>query len=65
MEELRAYEESVLQGIIPSEAKVIRTMSRNGSPDPNAPKHKRIKIGDEESKDNNELESSSEDKIEI
>ena len=64
-EELRAYEDSVLQGIIPSESKAIRTMSRNGSPDPNAPKHKRIKIGEEESKDNNELESSSEDKIGI
>jgi hypothetical protein len=45
-EELRRYEESVLQGIMPNESKV-RTTSHNESPDPNAPKHKRIKMGDE------------------
>jgi hypothetical protein len=60
-EELRLYEESVLQGIIPSESKAIRTMSRNGSPDPNASKHKRIKIGDEGPKDNLDVEASTQE----
>ena len=46
---------------MPSESKAIRTMSRNGSPDPNAPKHKRIKIGDEESKDNLDVEASTQE----
>ena len=64
-EELRIYEESVLQGIMPNEPR-IKTASRNESPDPNAPKHKRIKMGDEKSKDSLDLEvSSSEDKIGI
>ncbi len=50
---------------MPNELK-IRATSRDGSPDPNAPKHKRIKMGEEKSKDNLDLEIiSSEDKIGI
>jgi hypothetical protein len=65
-EELRMYEESVLKGLMPGESKEIMEQSRNESPDPVAPKHKKIKISDEESKDNVESGiSSSEDKIGI
>ncbi len=62
-EELLMFEENVLLGIMSNESK-IRTESRNESPD--SPKHKRIKMGDEESKDNLELEVSTlEDKIRV
>jgi hypothetical protein len=44
-EELRTYEESILQGIMKSEL-TIRNNSHKESPD--SPKHKRIKIGEEE-----------------
>jgi hypothetical protein len=47
---------------MPNELK-IRTTSRNESPDPNAPRHKRIKMGDEKLKENLDLEVSSSEEI--
>ncbi len=62
-EELRIFEENVLRGIMSNESK-IRPKSHTASPD--SPKHKRIKIGDEDPKDNKELKVISlEDKIGI
>ncbi len=62
-EELRTYEESILQGIMKSES-TIRNNSHKESPD--SPKHKRIKIDEEESKDKlNPKDNSSEEAIKI
>jgi hypothetical protein len=64
-EELRIIEENVLQGMIPNVSKIMAG-DRNESPDPSAPKHKKIKMDDDKSEDNLGLEgSSSEDKINI
>ena len=64
-EELSMYEESVLLGMMPNEPR-INTSSRNESPDPIAPKHKKIKMDDDKSEDKLVPEgSSSEDKIGI
>ncbi len=62
-EELRIFEENILQGMMTNEPK-IRTKSHKESPD--SPKHKRIKMGEEESKDNlNPKDNSSEEIIKI
>ena len=62
-EELRTYEESILQGIMKSES-TIRNNSHKESPD--SPKHKRIKIDEEESKDKlNPKDNSSDETIQI
>ncbi len=57
-EELRVFEENVLQGIMSGEPKIMPD-NRNESPDPSAPKHKKIKIDDDKSEDNPDLESTS------
>jgi hypothetical protein len=59
-EELRIFEENVLQGIMSNESK-IKTKSHNESPD--SPKHKRIKMGEERSKDNLDLKDNSSEEI--
>ena len=51
--------------MIPNESRIMAA-NRNESPDPSAPKHKKIKMDDDKSEDNLGLESSSsEDKIGI
>jgi hypothetical protein len=67
MEELRTYEESILQGMTIS-GSTIRNNSHKESPD--SPKHKRIKIDEEESNDklnpkNNSLEETIKIKKEV
>ncbi len=63
-EELRVFEENILQGIMPNESKEIRTKSPKDSPD--SLKHKRIKMGEEMPEDNsNHKDNSSEEIIKI